>query len=246
MMGKVIMSGIVPPLVAPVTGILAGDLAVGSSVYLMENGVAAEYLVVNQGIPSASSLYDASCDGTWLLRKDLYENRVWHSSNVNDYANSTIHSYLNSTFLGLFDANIQSAIKQVKLPYRAGSGYGTTVTNGANGLSAKIFLLSASEVSFSFSYMPSNEGAELSYFAGCADNAADSKRIAYLNGSATYWWFRSPYCFSGYGSTYALHMSAEGSWGSYGCSHSFGIRPALVLPSTAVFDEETLILKGVA
>ena len=48
-MGKVIMSGIVPPLVAPVTGILAGDLAVGSSVYLMENGAAAKYLVVNQG-----------------------------------------------------------------------------------------------------------------------------------------------------------------------------------------------------
>lgn len=246
MMGKVIMSGIVPPLVAPVTGILAGDLAVGSSVYLMENGVAAEYLVVNQGIPSASSRYDASCDGTWLLRKDLYEKRAWHSSNVNSYANSTIHSYLNSTFLGLFDANIQSAIKQVKLPYRAGSGYGTTVTSGANGLSAKIFLLSASEVSFSFSYMPSNEGAELSYFAGCADSAADSKRIANLNGSAAYWWLRSPYCNSGAGSAGALRVYADGDCGGGGCSGSYGIRPALVLPSTAVFDEETLILKGVA
>ena len=245
-MGTVLMSGIVPPLVAPVTGILAGDLAVGSSVYLMENGVAAEYLVGNQGKPSGSSLYDDSCDGTWLLRKDIYEKRQWHSSNVNDYANSTIHSYLNSTFLGLFDANIQSAIKRVKLPYRAGSGYGKTVTSGENGLSAKIFLLSASEVSFSFSYMPSNEGAELSYFAGCADNAADSKRIANLNGSATNWWLRSPYCYSDGGSLRALHVLTNGDWGYYYCSYSSGIRPALVLPSTAVFDEETLILKGVA
>ena len=48
----------------PIGGILASDLAVGSSVYLMENGAAAEYLVVNQGVPSNSSLYDASCDGT--------------------------------------------------------------------------------------------------------------------------------------------------------------------------------------
>lgn len=246
MMGKVMMSGIVPPLVAPVTGILAGDIAVGSSVYLMENGVATEYLVVNQGKPSGSSLYDASCDGTWLLRKNIHSNRQWHSSNVNDYANSTIHSYLNSTFLGLFDANIQSAIKQVKLPYRAGSGYGTTITSGANGLSAKIFLLSASEVSFSFRYMPSNEGAELSYFAGCADDAADSKRIANLNGSVTYWWLRSPYCGSDGGSEYALLVYSSGHWRGYRCSLSYGIRHALVLPSTAVFDEETLILKGVA
>ena len=231
---------------APSSGILASSLAVGTTVKLMEGGTAVEYLVVNQGIPSGSSLYDASCDGLWLLRKDIHSNRQWHSSNVNDYANSTIHSYLNSTFLGLFDANIQSAIKQVKLPYRAGSGYGTTVTNGANGLSAKIFLLSASEVSFSFSYMPSNEGAELSYFAGCADNAADSKRIANLNGSADAWWLRSPYCKSNIGSADALSVNTLGNHISGSCSASYGIRPALVLPSNALFDKNTLLLKGVA
>ena len=75
-MGKVMISGVAPQMKAPViSGILASDLAVGSSVYLMENGVATEYLVVNQGIPSGSSLYDSSCDGTWLLRKDIYEKR---------------------------------------------------------------------------------------------------------------------------------------------------------------------------
>lgn len=231
---------------APLSGILASDIAVGSTVKLMENGTAVEYLVVNQGIPGGSSRYDASCDGMWVLRKDLYESRQWHNSNVNDYANSTIHSYLNNDFFALFDANTQTAIKQVKIPYRAGSGYGTTVTSGANGLPAKIFLLSASEVSFSFSYIPSNEGAELSYFAGCADNAADSKRIANLNGSAAFWWLRSPYCSSNNGSTLALYVLANGNWGSNGCSGSIGIRPALILPSAALFDKNTLILKGVA
>ena len=48
--------------------------------------------------------------------EDIYENRQWHSSNVNDYANSTIHAYLNNQFLALFDANIQAQIKQVSLP----------------------------------------------------------------------------------------------------------------------------------
>ena len=40
----------------PIAGVLASTLAVGSSVYLMENGSAVEYLVVNQGIPGNSSL----------------------------------------------------------------------------------------------------------------------------------------------------------------------------------------------
>ena len=110
-----------------------GTKAVGSIVKLKENGALVDYIVVHQGKPS--SLYDASCDGTWLLRKDILETRQWHSSNVNDYANSTIKAYLNSTFLARFDANIQAQIKQVKLPYRAGSGTSTTITSGASGLS---------------------------------------------------------------------------------------------------------------
>ena len=47
-------------------------------------------------------------------------------------------------------------------------------------------LLSATETSFSFSSMPSGEGAELAYFKGCADNSSDSKRVAYLNGCLLY------------------------------------------------------------
>ena len=136
--------------------------AIGSTIKLKVNGSARNFIVVHQGKPS--SVYDDSCNGTWLLMQDIYENRAWHSSNTNDYANSTIHSYLNSTFLNLFESNIKNAIKQVKLPYRKGSGTSTTVTSGSNGLSAKIFLLSATETSFDFSYMPSGEGAELAYF----------------------------------------------------------------------------------
>ena len=131
---------------APVTGVLASSLAVGSAVKLMEGGTAVEYLVVNQGIPENSSLYDASCDGTWLLMKDIYENRQWNSSNVNNLENSTIHSYLNGTFLNLFESNIRDAIKQVKLPYRKNGGSGGSDQSGANGLLCKIFLLSGYEV----------------------------------------------------------------------------------------------------
>lgn len=215
--------------------------AIGSTIKLKVNGSAKDFIVIHQGKPS--SVYDDSCNGTWLLMKDIYESRQWHSSNTNDYANSTIHSYLNSTFLAMFDSNIQKAIKQVKLPYRKGSGTSTTVTSGSNGLSAKIFLLSATETSFSFSYMPSGEGAELAYFKGCADNSSDSKRVAYLNGSAAGWWLRSPYC--NYFSS-ALYVDSGGDWyGSY-CSHSYGIRPALILPSTLLVSDDGTVSTNTA
>lgn len=216
--------------------------AIGSTIKLKVNGSAKDFIVVHQGKPS--SVYDDSCNGTWLLMKDIYENRQWHSSNTNDYANSTIHSYLNSTFLNLFESNIKNAIKQVKLPYRKGSGTSTTVTSGSNGLSAKIFLLSATETSFNFSsYMPSGEGAELAYFKGCADNSSDSKRVAYLNGSATLWWLRSPYCSD---FSIALCVRSNGDWGNYNCSGSYGIRPALILPSTLLVSDDGTVSTNTA
>ena len=218
-----------------------GAKAVGSIVKIKVNGAAKDFIIVHQGKPS--SVYDDSCNGTWLLMKDIYENRQWHSSNTNDYANSTIHSYLNSTFLNLFESNIKNAIKQVKLPYRKGSGTSTTVTSGSNGLSAKIFLLSATETSFNFSTMPSGEGTELAYFKGCADNSSDSKRVAYLNGSATDWWLRSPYC-NGFG--FALDGNSNGDWGLSSCSSSYGIRPALILPSTLLVSDDGTVSTNTA
>ena len=215
--------------------------AIGSTIKLKVNGSAKDFIVVHQGKPS--SVYDDSCNGTWLLMKDIYENRQWYSSNTNDYANSTIHSYLNSTFLNLFESNIKNAIKQVKLPYRKGSGTSTTVTSGSNGLSAKIFLLSATETSFSFSYMPSGEGAELAYFKGCADNSSDSKRVAYLNGSATVWWLRSPNCYSFLS---ALYVYSSGDWNGSSCSSSYGVRPALILPSTLLVSDDGTVSTNTA
>src|SRR5699024_335194 len=86
------------------SGTIAGDIDVGTEVILNENGQPVNYLIVNQGIPSA--LYDASCDGTWLLRKDIAENRQWHSSNSNSYKASTINAYLNGDWMSRYDPNV--------------------------------------------------------------------------------------------------------------------------------------------
>ena len=231
---------------APISGILASDLAVGSSVYLMEGGVATEYLVVNQGKPSGSSLYDDSCNGTWLLRKDIKENRQWHDSQVNDYANSDIHAWLNGDFLNLFDVDIQAAINEAKIPYVYGTGDFGSVVTVTNVLSAKIFLLSGYEVGGTASdvnqYFPV-DGAKLDYFESGITDSANHKRIAYINGSALGWCLRSPDTF--YTSSLWI-VNVNGNFSSSAANNTLGIRPALVLPSNALFDKNTLILKGVA
>lgn len=210
-----------------------GSKAVGDIVTLKVGEEPRDFIIVNQGSPN-SSLYE-NADGTWLLMKDCYERRQWHSSNVNDYANSTIHSYLNRTILGLFEKNIQDAIKQVKIPHRPGSGTGTSINSGANGLSCKIFLLSGPEVHFTHRSMVAGEGATLDYFASCATTSADSKRIAYFNNLATTWWLRSPGTNV---ATESWRVEADGIRGDGGdfCTASHGVRPALVLPSDFIID----------
>ena len=220
------------------SGTQISDLAVGSTVKIAVNGTLRDFLIVHQGLPS--SLYDGSCNGTWLLMKDIYEDRQWHSSNVNNLKNSTIHRYLNSTFLNLFDSNIKDAIKQVKIPYVNGTGSGGYVASGVNGLSCKIFLLSGYEVGWTSSdnqYFP-QDGAKLSYFESGFGTSANNKRIANLNGSAAYWWLRSPYTIY---TNVVLNVNTSGSYSGDYASNSGGIRPALVLPSdTLVSDEGTI------
>lgn len=213
--------------------VLLSTKAVGSTVKLNVDGALKEFLVVHQGKPS--SIYDNSCNGTWLLMKDCYVSRAWHSSNVNKYESSDIHTYLNNTFLKLLDSNIQEAIKQVKLPYRQNGGSGGTDRNGANGLSTKIFLLSGYEVGWTTSdnsYFPV-DGAKLDYFA--ASSGGNSKRIAYLNGSAAYWWLRSP---SANLTSSVWVVYSGGYYYGRSASNSFGIRPALVLPSTLLVSDD--------
>lgn len=205
-------------------------LAVGSSVYLNVGGVRKEFLVVHQGLPS--SMYDTSCDGTWLLMKDIYENRAWHNSNVNKYETSDINTYLNGPFFNLFDSNIQGIIKQVKIPYRKNGGSGGVDQSGVNGLPCKVFLLSGPEAGLAgASYIP-NDGTKLDYFN--ANTRVDSKRIAYLSGKATAWWLRSP---STYSANYVLVVNSQGGYNDTYASNSCGIRPALVLPSDALVDD---------
>ena len=227
----------------PSTGILASDLAVGDIVKLTEGGTPVEYIVVNQGIPENSSLYDSSCNGTWLLRKDCYDNDSWSDGNVNTYADSAVHTRLNEDFFNTFGNIEKTTIKQVKIPYCVGED-DATIRSGSNGLTTKIFLLGGYEVGFTTSDVGANlpvDGTKLNYFLLSSVSGSNDRRIAYYNGNATIWWLRSP---DTNGSNYAFTVSRQGSYGTDYVSGARTIRPALILPFTAKFDKDTKILKG--
>ena len=188
-----------------------GNKSVGSIVKLKENGVLVDFYVAKHD-------YENGLNGsgrTLVVRKDCYDTRQWHTSNVNAYATSAIDTWLNSTYKNLLDADIRGVIGTTKIKYTPGNG------NTAVGtLERAIFLLSVTELGKSASYA-NTEGTALSI--------ASSLQIAYLNGSAVVQWTRSP---GTNGTYYAYFLVTNGSVSGDYCGGTFGSRPAFTLPST--------------
>ena len=188
-----------------------GNKSVGSIVKLKENGVLVDFYVAKHD-------YENGLNGsgrTLVVRKDCYDTRQWHTSNVNAYATSAIDTWLNSTYKNLLDADIRGVIGTTKIKYTPGNG------NTAVGtLERAIFLLSVTELGRSASYA-NTEGTALSI--------ASSLQIAYLNGSAVVQWTRSPYT---YYTSYAYYLGTGGDVNSNNCNNTYGSRPAFTLPST--------------
>lgn len=188
-----------------------GNKSVGSIVKLKENGVLVDFYVAKHD-------YENGLNGsgrTLVVRKDCYDTRQWHTSNVNAYATSAIDTWLNSTYKNLLDADIRGVIGTTKIKYTPGNGNTTVGT-----LERAIFLLSVTELGKTASYA-NTEGTALSI--------ASSLQIAYLNGSAVVQWTRSPYTYYTY---YAYCLDTNGNVSDYSCSNTYGSRPAFTLPST--------------
>ena len=205
------------------------NYAVGSSVYFKVNNVRTEWLVVQRGNPDAST-YDSSCDGIWLLMKNIYMTQPWSSSS-NDYENSSIAKTYLPAFFNLIDDNVRQKIKQVKIPYWNGKGSSGGNTALSLGLTTKIFLLSDSEVGWSSannSYLP-EVGAKLTYFG------SDASRIALLSsGSANSWWTRSP---SRANTSSVVGVSGTGTVLISQYSAYRGVRPCIILPENTPLDD---------
>lgn len=201
------------------------SLNIGDIIKFRVNGTPTEFIVVHQGLPSAD--YDSSCNGTWFLSKYFVSSGAF-SSGSNSLSASSGYTYLNTTAYNTLDADIKSAIREVKIPYQNGTGTAGSVAVGANGLTTRIFLPSSTELGCTaadFAYgTPKEIGAVLSYFSG-ATNA--TRMATYPDGTAGTWWTRTPDSTS---TTKQLIINTNGAGHSFSCTTSNGVRPMFIIP----------------
>lgn len=198
------------------SGITLDKIPEGTIVKIKENNVPTEFYVAKHDYESALN----GAGRILLVRKDCYDRREWHSSNVNAYASSTIDTWLNGDYFNTLDAIAQGLIPTTKFYYTPGNGT-TTVTT----LTRKVFLLSHTE--YGRTSDPNKiEGTELSI--------SDTLEIAYLDGTAVSHWTRSPNVNA---KTGVYYLYTSGTLRSGNASNLNYSRPCFTLPSTAKFDK---------
>lgn len=199
-----------PKLWAVSSGKPLGDFSEGDIIQLNEGGVPVDFYV-------SCHNYEQSLNGagrTLVVRKDVYDQRAWHISNVNAWASCTMRSWLNGDYKALLGPEIQEAMGTTTYRYTPGNGNNTVTTR-----SDAVFLLSLTELGQSHTY---------ANVEGSALPIASTLQIAYQGGSATTQWTRSPYT----GRTVsAWWLVSNGGISSGGCAYSGGSRPAFTLPS---------------
>lgn len=193
-----------------------GSKTVGSIVKLKENGSLVEFYVAKHD-------YESGLNGsgrTLLVRKDCYDQRAWHSSDVNAYASSDIDAWLNSTYKNLLPAEIRTAMGTTKFYYTPGSKNRTVTT-----LARAVFLLSGTEF---------GQGYNAINVEGSALPIADTIKIAKFNGSIVDQWTRSP----GITGSTAFCVLINGLISSNSCTVAYGSRPAFTLPATCFVNSD--------
>ena len=207
---------------------LLSQVAVGSIVKLNESGSPVEFYVSKHD-------YESGLNGagrTLLARADVIHNNVqWNSSGINTYDSSTIDNWLNTTYKGRLDSDIQTEIGTTKFYYTPGNRNNTTST-----LERSVFALSMIELGRDNSgyYVNTNEGSTLPI--------ASILRTAY---SSTPYdqWTRSPMTSSS-NNVWGVSGS-DGAVNGYSASNSnYGSRPVFTLPgsTTYVLDDGTITL----
>ena len=194
---------------------------VGSSIFIDIDGTPHEFLVVHHGNPD-ESIYDSSCEGTWLLMKDVYEQRAYsEGTRENRFGRASIYNYLNETFLSLFPTYIQAAIKTVDIPCVTSITSATKYT--VANVSTNIFLLSKLEVgyydstsNYAVGLSDTSEGTESSEESEDTEESEtatvylDGSKLDYflyvndfsfyrastLNGNPCCWYLRTPFYYA--------------------------------------------------
>lgn len=228
-MGKVIMSGIVPTLKAPVT--YKANFADNTWAQIVDachkNQVPETWVVGNQKamtingadyvIDIIGKSHDDYADGSGkapltFQMHDCYAdvNRM-NSSNTNSggWTSCAMRQTHLPAILALMPTEVQNGIREVNKLTSAGSQSSTI-----NTTADKLFLLSEIEIFGSVTYSKSGEGTQYDYYK------AGNSKVKKYNGSADYWWQRSPHDII---SEYFCIVNSNGGTTSTIASDAYGV-----------------------
>lgn len=200
-----------------------GSLAVGTLVTIVGVGT---FILVHQGNPD-ESVYDSSCDGSWLLAQGDLGLSSRFSTNSN-YSTSTANKMLETSFIPLLPSSLSANILTVKIPFF----YGGTLSKLDEGLTCQAFIPAAIEFGYSPEHDPNvpGDGATLDYFVGTNPgtyaNNADPKR-GYSGG--TFHWLRSP---KGTSIREIWVNSTNGAGIPRNADEKYDLRPCIILDKT--------------
>ena len=200
-MGKVIMSGIVPLLKAPVT--YNANFADNDWATIIKachkNQVPETWVVGNQKTMTINGAdyvidiigknHDDYADGsgkaplTFQLHDCYADRKMMNGGNTNSggWTSCAMRSTHLPAILALMPTEVQNGIREVNKMTSAGSQSATI-----NTTADKLFLLSEIEIFGSVSYSKSGEGTQYDYYK------AGNSTVKNFNGSAYDWWERSP------------------------------------------------------
>lgn len=148
---------------------------------------------------------------TFQLHDCYADKKAMNSSNTNSggWTSCAMRSTHLPAILALMPTEVQSGIREVNKLTSAGNKSSTI-----NTTADKLFLLSEVEIFGSTRYSAAGEGTQYDYYK------AGNSKVKKQNGSAAYWWERSPRASN---STSFCLVTSGGSANSYSASYTRGV-----------------------
>lgn len=212
----------------PMAGTPLSELAEGTLIKILENGAPVEFYVAKQN-------YEEGLNGSGrvlCVRKEVYDQHQWNSSNMNTWGNSSIRSFLNGTYKNLFSSDTQSKMGTTIFYYTPGNN-----NNSVSTRSDSVFLLSVTELDRTKNKV-NVEGSPLPI--------ANVFKFYYTDSRAVPVWTRSPDTdhYGNVGYVYYNNIEPNGDVGLTGATQTLYFWPCFTLPSTAPVDQDLNLIES--
>lgn len=189
--------------IVPSDRILVADLPDGSLVRITENGAATNFIKLTSNYHTDA---ESATGKVLLLRERVY---MQCDANAATYAEGLAASFLGKHYLGLFPEAVQNMVAEVPIQC------------DGELLTAKAFLLSATEMNLGQRYDPLGVGLE--YFAN------NAQRCAYNDSNVQAIQLTRQLAYTGDGISSFFCVSADGQRTTVSSTTDAGIRPAFTI-----------------